>query len=157
MPATVTIRRELLDVELHGTEADGLALQRRLSDVCADVLGPALEAAFERVDPGDAHLVIEHLEIDLADISLDRLDAELADAVRREVAEYFRRNPVPSGPGLPSSEDGDVRRRTPAETVAIWYDSYRNLVAKGVIRTPMPRPHEPQPFPNAFVPDPPRR
>ena len=47
--------------------------------------------------------------------------------------------------------------RTPAETVAIWYDSYRNLVAKGVIRTPMPRPHEPQPFPNAFVPDPPRR
>lgn len=46
--------------------------------------------------------------------------------------------------------------RTPAETVAIWYDSYRNLVAKGVIRKPQ-RPHEPQPFPNAFVPDPPRR
>jgi hypothetical protein len=46
--------------------------------------------------------------------------------------------------------------RRPAETVAIWYDSYRNLVAQGVIRT-APRPHEPQPFPNAFVPDPPRR
>lgn len=46
--------------------------------------------------------------------------------------------------------------RNPAETVAIWYDSYRNLVAKGVIRKPQ-RPHEPQPFPNAFVPDPPRR
>ena len=46
--------------------------------------------------------------------------------------------------------------RRPAETVAIWYDSYRNLVAQGVIRTPK-RPHEPQPFPNAFVPDPPRR
>lgn len=45
---------------------------------------------------------------------------------------------------------------SPAETVAIWYDSYRNLVAQGVIRKPQ-RPHEPQPFPNAFVPDPPRR
>lgn len=44
----------------------------------------------------------------------------------------------------------------PAETVAIWYDSYRNLVAQGVIRKPQ-RPHEPQPFPDAFVPDPPRR
>ena len=45
--------------------------------------------------------------------------------------------------------------RRPAETVAIWYDSYRNLVAQGVIQKPQ-RPHEPQPFPNAFVPDPPR-
>jgi hypothetical protein len=44
---------------------------------------------------------------------------------------------------------------SPAETVAVWYDSYRNLVAQGVIRKPQ-RPHEPQPFPNAFVPDPPR-
>src|SRR5687768_6900222 len=81
MPATVTIRREILDVEVHGTEADGVAVQRRLSDVCADVLEPALEAAFARVDPGDAHLMIERLAIDLADISLDRLDAELTDAV----------------------------------------------------------------------------
>lgn len=46
--------------------------------------------------------------------------------------------------------------RRPAETVAIWYDSYRNLVAQGVIQKPK-RPHEPQPFPNAFVPDPPLR
>ena len=116
MPATVTIRREILDVEVHGTEADGVALQRRLPDVCADVLGPALEAAFARVDPGDAHLMIERLAIDLADISLDRLDSELTDAVHREVADYFRRNPVPSGPG-PGSEAGEVQRRTLAETV----------------------------------------
>ena len=116
MPATVTIRREILEVEVHGTEADGVALQRRLSDVCADVLAPALEAAFARVNPGEAHLLIERLAIDLADISLDRLDAEMTDAVHREIADYFRRNPVPIGPG-PASEAGDVKRRTPAETV----------------------------------------
>ena len=42
----------------------------------------------------------------------------------------------------------------PAETVVIYYDSYRNLVARGILpRTPQPRPL-PQPFPG-FVADPP--
>jgi hypothetical protein len=117
MTATVMIRREILDVEVQGTEADGVALQRRLSDVCADVLGPALEAAFARVDRGDAHLMIERLAIDLADISLDRLDAELTDAVHREVGDYFRRNPpVPAG-AVGRAEAGAVQRRSVAETV----------------------------------------
>jgi len=41
---------------------------------------------------------------------------------------------------------------TPAETITIYYDSYRNLVARGVISSPVaPRP--PNPFPG-FVPDP---
>lgn len=43
----------------------------------------------------------------------------------------------------------------PAETIAIYYDSYRNLVALGVIREPQPAPFAPSPFPG-FVPDPPR-
>lgn len=53
---------------------------------------------------------------------------------------------------------------TPRETIAIYYDSYRNLVARGVIREPIapcaipgsprcPQP-QPRPFPG-FVPDPP--
>jgi hypothetical protein len=42
----------------------------------------------------------------------------------------------------------------PAETVAIWYDSYANLVAQGIIERPLAR-SQPQPFPGAFVPDPP--
>ena len=37
---------------------------------------------------------------------------------------------------------------TPAETVTLYYDSRRNLLARGVL-------HEPRPFPG-FVPDPPR-
>ncbi len=40
----------------------------------------------------------------------------------------------------------------PAETVAIYYDSYRNLVARGIIREATPQP-SPRPFPG-FVPDP---
>ncbi len=40
----------------------------------------------------------------------------------------------------------------PSETIAIYYDSYRNLVARGVIRQPT-APAAPRPFPG-FVPDP---
>ena len=44
---------------------------------------------------------------------------------------------------------------TPAETIAIYYDSRANLVAAGVIPAPRPLP-DPQPFPAGFVADPPR-
>jgi hypothetical protein len=42
---------------------------------------------------------------------------------------------------------------TPVETIAIYYDSYRNLVAQGVLQQPMGR-RDPNPFPTAFTPDP---
>jgi hypothetical protein len=44
----------------------------------------------------------------------------------------------------------------PAEQVSIYYDSYRNLVAEGIIERPIAR-RDPQPFPSGFVPDPPAR
>lgn len=45
---------------------------------------------------------------------------------------------------------------TPAEIITIYYDSYRNLMAQGVIREPsLARPDPfPQPFPARFAPDP---
>ena len=47
-------------------------------------------------------------------------------------------------------------RRTaePVETIAIYYDSYRNLVAQGVLPTYSTGPRNPNPFPTGFVPDP---
>jgi hypothetical protein len=66
------------------------------------------------------------------------------------------------GTGHGRSETSHVRlvgfeRAThePAETIVIYYDSYRNLVARGVIpQPPAWRRPQPHPFP-AFVPDPP--
>ena len=53
-----------------------------------------------------------------------------------------------------SYTDFERNSSRPDEIVSLWYDSYTNLVARGVIPPPpMPR-HDPQPFPNAFVPDP---
>lgn len=42
---------------------------------------------------------------------------------------------------------------TPVETIAIYYDSYRNLVAQGVLQQPIGR-RDPNPFPTRFTPDP---
>ncbi len=44
----------------------------------------------------------------------------------------------------------------PEEVVTLYYDSYANLVARGVIRYGLQH-HHPQPFPSYFVPDPPQR
>ena len=49
----------------------------------------------------------------------------------------------------------DRRTSEPVETIAIYYDSYRNLVAQGVIAAPQAM-RDPNPFPTRFVPDPPR-
>jgi hypothetical protein len=48
----------------------------------------------------------------------------------------------------------DFRRdsRAPAQVVTIYYDSYHNLVARGII--PVRPAHRPNPFPGHFVPDP---
>jgi len=53
------------------------------------------------------------------------------------------------------AENVEFERATPApaETVTVYYDSYANLVARGVIREPVPLAPLPRPFPG-FVPDP---
>ena len=70
---------------------------------------------------------------------------------------------APLGTGHGRREDSPVRwvqferaSSEPAETVAIYYDSHRNLAARGILK-PAAGPRDPNPFPTAFVPDPPRR
>lgn len=76
-------------------------------------------------------------------------------------AEAFARRDERLGTGHGAREYAHVDTTTferashrPAETVAIWYDSYANLVAQGIIERPIVR-NESRPFPGAFVPDPP--
>lgn len=69
--------------------------------------------------------------------------------------------PVPTeslGTGHGAREDSvvsythfDRESTTPNEIDSVWYDSYVNLVARGIIESPR---REAQPFPNSFVPDP---
>lgn len=67
---------------------------------------------------------------------------------------------APLGTGHGRREDSPVRwvqferaTSTPAETVAIYYDSQRNLVARGILQSPVGA-RDPNPFPTAFAPDP---
>ena len=106
--AAITIRRQVLDVEVEGTEVDGLALQRRLPAWCADVLRPALHAELARVDPGDGCLYVEHLEVEVSISGLDRLEDRLVEAVCAGLADFFRRHPThhPPASGPPWSGPG---------------------------------------------------
>ncbi|HLE67843.1 MAG TPA: hypothetical protein VI730_11890 [Burkholderiales bacterium] len=97
-----------------------------------------------------------------ADISLlSRRGAdEPATAPRAEAQGAAAERDAKLGTGHGRSETSHARyvaferaSSAPAETIAIHYDSYRNLVARGVIREPRPPVPVPQPFPG-FVPDP---
>ncbi len=81
------------------------------------------------------------------------------NADSRDSAEKSARAESPLGTGHGRRETNPARwvdfvRATPhpVETITIYYDSTRNLVAQGVIRA-APRPRDPNPFPG-FVPDP---
>ena len=94
-----------------------------------------------------------------APTSADRAEAQ--GAARSEAQAPVLERDAKLGTGHGRSEASLARRveferasSTPAETIAIYYDSYRNLVARGVIREPRPAPLAPNPFPG-FVPDPP--
>ena len=94
--------------------------------------------------------------------------ADRAPELKSEAREMARGNsapeatlraPLPAAPlgtGHGRREESRVRwvsferaSGAPAETIAIYYDSYRNLVARGILRS-----RDPDPFPGAFVPDP---
>lgn len=89
--------------------------------------------------------------------------AEAADAAAPRASTLVPQPPAPEkslGTGHGRSETSVVRytsferaSSTPDEVIAIHYDSYRNLVARGVIPD-APRMARPNPFPGQFVPDP---
>jgi hypothetical protein len=81
-------------------------------------------------------------------------------ALESAPAQSMARPSAPLGTGHGRREDSPIRwvqfeRATsePAETVAIYYDSQRNLVARGILQ-PSAGPRDPNPFPTAFAPDP---
>ncbi len=87
---THIIRQHYLDVEVYGTESDGLAVHRRLPDLCRDWLLPALERVLEDCAPPAGHLCIERLEIDAGTLSLDRLEYDLAEKVAQTLKKLLR-------------------------------------------------------------------
>ena len=97
--------------------------------------------------------------------AMDKATTASAELARAEPSADARlRKPVESlGTGHGARETSRVSHTEfaragsqPDEVLSIWYDSHRNLVARGVIPQPASPPHfvEPQAFPGGFVPDP---
>ncbi|QJR09914.1 hypothetical protein DSM104443_00965 [Usitatibacter rugosus] len=89
----------------------------------------------------------------------ERLDSAPAPEAQAKRAAPSLQPGAPLGTGHGRQEESqaryvDFRRATsyPVETVTIYYDSYRNLVARGILEQPVAR-RDPQPFPG-FAPDP---
>ncbi len=100
-------------------------------------------------------------------------EAEYANKARTQNNADYAAKRMPSQPSAPTSPslgtghgalesshtqttDFDSATRKPVQIVRIRYDSYANLVAKGVIAQPRPD-RSPNPFPaSGYVPDPPR-
>ncbi len=124
---THLIRKEYLQIELDGTEAEALALQRALSGVCRNHLAPAIERALERNAPPVGHLCIEKVELDLGTVQLERLERDLAQAVERELEKWLHEHPPLEEPAsLPVSDAmrckvapdpaiGTIRHKTPPD------------------------------------------
>ena len=123
------------------------------------VIGVALFQR-KRIEPAP-HDIAPYSRRSAPHASEDSAAASGAPAERHAEA-YQRYRDEKLGTGHGRSETSYARTTTferasssPAEMVTIYYDSYRNLVARGVIRGPQPyeRGPGPRPFPG-FVPDP---
>lgn len=77
---THVVRRQYIHLEIEGTEAHGLAVQRCLSSVCQRELLPAFELVLDRSIPPDVYLSIERLEVDAGTISFERLEDQFVRA-----------------------------------------------------------------------------
>ena len=91
--------------------------------------------------------------------SRDRSDSSGAGPLGKRSAPSAQAQ-APLGTGHGRREESHARyteferaTREPEETIAIYYDSYRNLVAQGVL-SPYAGRRDPQPFPSGFAPDP---
>lgn len=100
-----------MHVEVNGTEAEGLALQHRLPELCRRLLLPAVERALDRLAPQEGHWYLEKLEIDAGSLSLDRLDEDLPGVVEQALEKILRER-YPAQKDLPGKISGEDTFKT---------------------------------------------
>ena len=128
------IRRQTLEVDVVGTESDGLALQRTLPGLLRASLLPALETVLDRVAPVDEHWTIDRLEIDAGSWEVGALERGLVDAVTQGVGRFFDEHAPPlgsnrqpaqgerSGRSVGAGEPSDaIERRSRAQSLQVVF------------------------------------
>ena len=111
---THIVRQHYLHVDLNGTEADGMALQNRLAELCHQRLIPAIERALDRCAPSDGHLIIERLDIDAGTLTLGQAEHDMAALVEQALEESLR---AQSAEAVPTQLSGIGTRKTVQQAV----------------------------------------
>ncbi|QIL74990.1 contractile injection system tape measure protein [Hymenobacter sp. HDW8] len=84
------IQQQYVHVEMNGTESEGLAVQRQLAELCQHWLPAVLERTLERCSPAQAHLYLEHLDLQLGSLDLQRLEHALLEALEQVLETALR-------------------------------------------------------------------
>jgi hypothetical protein len=111
-PTVHLIRKHYLHVEMNGAELEGMSLQRTLPDLCRFYLMPALEQVLDRYAPAEGHVLIERLEIDAGNLSLERLEQDLPMAVADAVAELLSKQCQSSNRTVAGAHAESVQHKT---------------------------------------------
>ena len=111
------IRRQFLNLEFNGTEAEGVALQHRLSDICDQCILPALEEVFNRLVPPDTFLTIDRLEIDAGIVTIKRLESELSEKITHALTKSLQELSG-SGSSASSHGAGNISCKTEGEGIS---------------------------------------
>lgn len=103
------IGKKILQVEFDGDEAEARSLQQRLERFCHDCLIPVIEVALNQQAPADEHVFLEELEIDAGTVPLERLELDLAEAIKGEMSRALREQVL--------SPRGGARRRNKLQAI----------------------------------------
>lgn len=104
---SITIRRQIVEVDVQGHALDALGLHHRIAALCRDMLPAALEAALGPIDAGDVHLSVERLELDVSVTSVESLETDFIHGVQQGVEELLQKQAVLAG-GLARRSAGEA-------------------------------------------------
>ena len=109
------IRKQNVLVELNGIEADGLALQGRLTVLCEQMI-PTIERVLDRYGTGESHVYIDHIDIDAGTTTLENLERNLPEAVARALDRFLREH-IPVGEHPLPFVSGNIRHTTAQSSI----------------------------------------
>ncbi len=123
------IRQQYIEVELTGTEEEGLEIQRLLPDLYYQKLLPAMDKAF-KVFPDDIILSFDRIEIDVGSINLKLLESDFTDSVILEIIKTLRIEIQNDSSGYKSQEGLSQHLKTIPQTLA---DAFLYFLKTGIL------------------------
>jgi hypothetical protein len=122
---THLVRQQFVHLQVNGSEADGLAVQRNLSDWCHHGLKPAMERALDDCAPAAGSVCIDRLEIDAGAFSVDQWESELPGAVSRALERLLHEQIAAASQD--SENAGNARHKSVARSIDEAFSHYLRL------------------------------